>query len=142
MYIRCVLKDENVHFQEVKKNEQQLAVVMDMLSLFGWHWCGAPSTTKEGGSGLSAGLSTAVKSHRPAMFPKAKSHGITDDNRSQWCWTRWQRIGAVGLCNCYGECGQGMPADIIAKLRQVGGATDGGRLCVIASGDLNITAQE
>ena len=48
----------------------------------------------------------------------------------------------MGLCNCYGECGPGMPADTIAKFRHIGGAADGGRVCVTASGDCNIKAQD
>lgn len=49
LYIRCVLKDDYVHFQDVKKNGKLLAGIMCKLSLFGWQCCGAPSTTKEGG---------------------------------------------------------------------------------------------
>lgn len=142
LYIRCVLKDDYVHFQEVKENEKQLAGIMDKLSLVGWQCCGAPSTTKEGGSGLSAGLMTAARSHRPVIFPGAKSYNTTNDSRYQWYWTKLQRVGVVGLCNCYGECGKRMPADTIAKLRQLGTAADGGRFCIIASGDWNITAQD
>ena len=48
----------------------------------------------------------------------------------------------LGLCNCYDECGQCMPADTIAKFRQIGAATDGGRVCILASGDWNVTAQD
>ena len=50
LYIRCVLNDDFLHFQEVK-NEKQLANIMDKLSLFGWQCCDAPSTTKGGRSG-------------------------------------------------------------------------------------------
>lgn len=38
--------------------------------------------------------------------------------------------------------GQRMPADTIAESRKIGAATDGGRVCIIASGDWNITAQD
>lgn len=126
----------------VKENEEQLCKGMQFLRLSGFQCCGAASVIKDGGSGLSAGLLTAVRKHRLALFPTTKGVGLTPDCRMQWCWTKWAGIGTVGLVNYYGVNGSCMLADTIAMFRAVGKATDGGRQCIAASGDWNISAYD
>ena len=110
--------------------------------LAGFQCCGAPSVIRDGGSGLSPGLLTAVRKHRPALFPTTKATGITTDSRLQWCWARWAGIGTVGLANYDGVNRSRLPVDTINKFRDIGAATDHGRQCGIASGDWNICAYE
>ena len=94
---------------------------------------------KEGGSGLSAGLLTAVRKHRAALLPTTKATGINTDCRLQ---SRWAGIGTVGLANCYGVNGSRLPVDTINKPRSVGLTTDKGNQCIVASGDWNICAYD
>lgn len=142
LYAQTVLRDDYVYFQGAKKTEQQLCKVLQSLRPAGYQCIGASSVIREGGTGLPAGLLTAVRRNRPAFFPTAKATGITTDCRTQWCRARWAGAGAVGLVSCYGVHGSSLPIDTINRFRDIGLATDLGKQCLVESGDWNVCAYD
>lgn len=92
--------------------------------------------------GVVGGSPTAVRKVTDAQLPCSDSDGLTSDSRCIWSRIRLEGwFQTLPMCNVYCQCGTGVKDINLDYLRAIVEASEGGRRCVLAFGDWNLTPE-